>query len=71
MEQELQIELNGVVYRGFRSFETIENGQVMQTIYFKGKLKVDSKAYGPNDTERMDTIARVILGELIRESEQG
>jgi hypothetical protein len=69
MEQELQVEYNGNVYRGFRSLDMIENGNVMQTIHYRERAELDSKAYPPNDSQRMNSMAKMILMQLVRQAQ--
>ena len=62
--ERLETTIDGVIYTGSRTIEGTR--KLFQTIYYSGKSRYDGHAYQSDSS--METWAKVILGELVRES---
>jgi hypothetical protein len=64
--EDISREYNGKTYTGYAE---IEGTRILsQCINYGDKSKYDSHRYRPDERAYMRSVARIILGELIRES---
>jgi len=59
-------EISGKTYAGSRVVEGTR--KLFQTIYYGSQSRFDGHQYKPNEEATMESVARIILGELVRES---
>ena len=62
---EISTEIKGRVYKGYRVVKG--SRAIFQTIYFEDKNRDDDHRYKPGEENTMESIAILILGELVRE----
>jgi hypothetical protein len=59
-------EIDGKTYSGSRLVEG--TSKLFQTISYRDRSRFDGHQYKPSEAATMESIARIILGELVRES---
>jgi hypothetical protein len=62
----ITITINDKQFVGERTIEG--TSKLFQTIHYHANSKFDGHPYRPHESANMDSIAKVILGELVRES---
>lgn len=67
----LTVEIKGRKYDGYRIIEQQNNGEMSQLIQYKMRHALkDLRRYKPGQEKIMESVARMILEDLVRESEK-
>lgn len=71
-KHELSIEIKGRTYKGYRIIEWTKSGEMHQLIQYKiPYTRKDLRSYKPGHEKIMESVARMILEDLVREAGEG
>lgn len=66
---ELSIEIKGRIYKGYRIIEWKDSGEIRQLIHYRmQQTRHDPRRYKPGNEKTMESVAKLILQQLIEES---
>lgn len=64
--EQILVDVDGKTYEGYCTIEGTK--KLFQTVHYNSRTRFDSRAYKPSEDTLMRHFAKVLLGELVRES---